>query len=113
MLARRRGQQLLLPAALACALLSAPTASANTLLPSSISLPIQVPSTGNSADGTSSLAVTFTDTQATAPPLSTPTGLAVGPIFHAVTCIKAPQLATPGSSLKPKGPRTPAVRPRN
>jgi acetyl esterase/lipase len=64
-------------------------ASANTLLPASVSLPIQVPSLGNWADGTATLAVTYTDTQATGTVTTTPIAFAKGYVFHVDTCIKA------------------------
>jgi acetyl esterase/lipase len=89
-------------AACACALVFASTASANTLAPTSISLPIQVPSMGNWVDGTSTLAVVYTDTQATATATTTPIGLAAGQLFRIRVCIKAHQIDTSASSVNTK-----------
>jgi acetyl esterase/lipase len=84
-------------AACACALALTPAANANILAPSSISLPIQVPSMGNWVDGTSTLAVTFTDTQATATATSTPIGFAAGNIFRVRVCVKAHRIDKPAA----------------
>jgi acetyl esterase/lipase len=101
-LVARARPRLLLLAVCACALVLAQTASANTLAPRSLSLPILVPSMGNWADGTSTLAVTFTDTQATATATTTPIGFAAGQVFRVSVCIKAHQLGNPGYSFNTK-----------
>src|SRR4051812_8854474 len=69
--------------------IGAAPARANLLPPTTVSLPVRVPTMGNYVIGTGQMAVTYTDTEATGIATAPSVGLGPNNVFRVDTCIKA------------------------